>query len=71
MHQVIAGLVENLSMVVTIARQMQNIAIRMVIESQVINKEAKAHFLRNIFYADEGGKKHRFGTEEPKPTNGF
>lgn len=48
-------------MVVTIARQMQNIAIRMVIESQVINKEAKAHFLRNIFYADENGKKHRFG----------
>jgi len=56
-------------MVVAIARQIENIAIRMVLESTVINKEAKAHFLRNIFYADENGKKQRYGENGGKKTH--
>jgi hypothetical protein len=68
-HGVITGIVDACSLVVSIARDMENIAIRMVVESTVINLATKAKFLRNMFYADESGKQPRQGTNGASKTH--
>jgi hypothetical protein len=53
--------VEVMNMAVFIARQWENLAIRMVTESRVLSKETKQKIFRNFLYSDEEKKKEKHG----------
>ena len=44
-----------------IARQWENIALRLVFESNVLSKKVKKDGYRNLLYADEKDKRHKYG----------
>lgn len=45
-----------------IARQYQDLAVRMVHESKTLSPKTKQHFFRNLLYSDEGSKREKYGT---------
>ena len=44
-----------------IARQYQNLAVRMVHESTILSPGTKRHFFRNLLYSDEESRREKFG----------
>ncbi len=55
------GIVSDLNLALLIARQWQNIAVRLVFESNTLSKEVKQNLYRNLLYADEEDKRHKYG----------
>jgi len=54
-------IVSNVNTALRIAKHWQNLAVRMVYESKILDKKTKFKFYRNLLYADEEGKDVKFG----------
>jgi len=54
------GIVSDLNLALLIARQWQNIAVRLVFESNTLSREVKQNLYRNLLYADEEDKRHKY-----------
>lgn len=50
------------NMVLQIAQQLENLAVRMVAESSILSIDTKKRFYRNLFYTDEAGKRAKYGS---------
>ena len=62
LQNVFRRVVDDINLGLRIARQWQNLAIRMVFESQTLSQRTKKVFYRNILYSDEVGKQMKYGT---------
>jgi len=54
------GIVSDLNLALLIARQWQNIAVRLLFESNTLSREIKQNLYRNLLYADEEDKRHKY-----------
>ena len=53
--------VSSINLGLRIAYQFENIAVRMVQETKILNKQTKKDFFRSILYSDEKDKRNKFG----------
>jgi hypothetical protein len=61
LQSTLQGIISDINQALFIARQWENIALRLVFESNILSEEAKRNLYRNMLYADESGKRHRYG----------
>jgi len=62
LQTLLRNIVSTVNLAVFIARQWENLAVRMVFESKILNQETKKKIFRNFLYADEKGKRAKYGT---------
>jgi len=61
LHEMLRNIVATLNTAARIARQYQDLAVRMVHESGILSLETKRHFFRNLLYSDEKSKRAKYG----------
>jgi len=62
-------IVFDVNLVLQMARHMENLAVRMVFESKVLDKQTKQLFYRNLLYSDEQGKRSKYGENGARKTH--
>src|SRR3954452_9058551 len=69
LQNLLRRIVFNMNLALQVARHMENLAVRMVYESNVLDKKTKQLYYRNLLYADESGKRQRFGENGARKTH--
>jgi hypothetical protein len=62
LQEVLTDMVSGANIILQIAQQFENVAVRMVAESTILSAATKKIFYRNIFYTDEEGKRAKYGS---------
>ena len=62
LQEVLMDMVGSVNLVLQISQQFENLAVRMVAESSILSLDTKKRFYQNLFYADETGKRAKYGS---------